>query len=240
MSVASEPSYRPVTGRVIECRAEAKDVTRLVVDVDESWQHGLGQVAELSTREGSAGYFAIASSPKERPLTFLAKVGSSILEDLEVGSPLTLRGPLGRGFEFLASGAKAPQHLLLVGVGTAIGALRGALVEALERTCFETVTLLVGVRERGTVCFEEESAEWRRLGVRVFVTTSRESHPPFASGRVQAHLGNALVDPSKTLVLLAGTDTFEDELTCVLNELGVPVEQIQKNFRPDSRLRSGT
>ncbi len=235
MSVASEGATRPVTGKLVDYRAEAKGVRRLVVDVDETWHHGPGQVAELSTREGTAGYFAIASGPDERPLTFLARTGSSILSDLDVGARLVLRGPLGRGFEFAIESGTSARHLLLVGAGTAIGALRGALVAALERRRFETLTLLVGVREGGAMCFTDECAEWRRRGVRVVVTTSREHHPLYASGRVQAHLAEVLGDPMSTLVLLAGTDTFEDEVTGRLLELGVPRSRIQRNFRADAR-----
>jgi NAD(P)H-flavin reductase len=221
-------------------------VSRIEVAVAEPWRHRPGQVAELSLAPGEDGFFAIASAPHEAPrLTFLVRAGGSIspqLMALGPGDGLSLGGPYGRGYELAAetlSGRPTPPPLLLVGVGTALGALRSALVDALETLPTRQITLLLGIRRPEELCFADEIQSWRQRGVAIHIVASRGG-PEWTGlvGHVQDHMP-AVVDAvsrgGSPLCLIAGSEVFEDELTERLVAAGVPNASIQRNFRPDAR-----
>lgn len=253
--------------RLLSTRPEGLDATRLDVEVQGPWSHRPGQVAELAVVVGEEGFFAIASPPEEgRRLTFLVRAGGTIsapLMSLHPGDELFIRGPHGRGYDLGASAPSSP--LLLVGVGSALSALRSALRDALG-VGSRSITLVLGVRSRADLAFSDELASWRSRGVAVHLIESRvesrapqessSSNEPFAEvaspscemasdleravasirpGHVQDHLGPIAAALPEALVLLAGSEEFEDEVTAMLVANGFDRAKIQRNFRPDGR-----
>lgn len=249
--------------RLLSIRPEGLDAARLDVEVDGPWSHRPGQVAELALVLGEEGFFAIASPPDEgRRLTFLVRAGGSIsapLMSLHPGEELFVRGPHGRGYDLDAVPAEDP--LLLVGVGSALSALRSALLDALSAGS-RPITLVLGVRTRADLAFSDELGHWRSRGVAVHLVESRatrEALAPVASstgaasppcemasdldsavasirpGHVQDHLGAIASALPGALVLLAGSEEFEDEVTGILVAAGIGRTRIQRNFRNDGR-----
>jgi len=243
-SLDSLPTTR--TAQVVASSSESEGVARLEVVIPGPWRHRPGQVAELSIAPGKDGFFAIASAPHEAPrLVFLIKAGGSIspqLMALNPGDCVTLRGPFGRGYEPTATTRANPvtvAPLLLVGVGTALGALRSALVDALEASPRRPIALLVGIRRPEELCFSEELRAWQLRGVAIHLVASRGG-PAWDGlvGHVQDHVSavvTALSQSGPPLCLIAGSEAFEDDLTEHLVALGVPPASIQRNFRPDAR-----
>ena len=243
-ATASPPTTR--TAEVVASALECDGVSRIEVAITGPWRHRPGQVAQLSLAPGEDGYFAIASAPNEAPrLTFLVRAGGSIspqLMALTPGDDLSLSGPFGRGYELAAltvSGRPNAPPLLLVGVGTALGALRSALVDALDNSPARSITLVLGIRRPEELCFAEEMQSWGRRGVAIHIVASRGG-PAWTGlvGHVQDHMP-AIVDAvsrgGPPLCLIAGSEVFEDELTEHLIAAGVPSSAIQRNFRPDAR-----
>ncbi len=243
---APDPVAHSRTVQVVASSTECDGVSRIEVALTGPWRHRAGQVAQLSLAPGEDGFFAIASAPHEAPnLTFLVRAGGSISPQLMAllpGDDLSLSGPFGRGYELSAltvTGRPSPPPLLLVGVGTALGALRSALVDALETSPARAITLLLGIRRPEELCFAEEMPAWRQRGVAIHIVASRGGPSwPGLVGHVQDHMP-AVVDAvsrgGAPLCLLAGSEVFEDELTEHLIAAGIPSSAIQRNFRPDAR-----
>lgn len=253
--------------RLLSTRPEGLDAARLDVEVEGPWIHRPGQVAELAVVPGEEGFFAIASPPADgRRLTFLVRAGGSIsapLMALQPGDELFVRGPLGRGYDLGAGVPAGP--LLLVGVGSALSALRSALGDALG-VGSRPITLVLGVRTRADLAFADELAHWRSRGVAVHLIESRASREsstidqPVAGsaspvcemaadqdsaiasvrpGHVQDHLGPIAAALPGALALLAGSEEFEDEVTSILVAAGIERARIQRNFRKDGRAVPG-
>lgn len=234
---------RPARATVAANTPEVQGVRRLTLIPTEPWRFRTGQVAELSVGPGTEGYFAIASAPSEAlPLVFLIKAEGSDSEPLmrlEPGAELTLRGPYGAGFS-LPRGGDA-EDLLFVSAGTGIAAVRSAIMEVLGSGVPHRVSVVVGVRRLADLCFAEELAGWARRGVDVCVCVSgalandEVAAPGFAvaPGRVQGQLGSR-AQPT-TRAFIAGSEALEDEVSAALLRLGVALERIQRNYRPDHR-----
>ncbi len=221
--------------QVIATRQEGRDALRLDVLVEGPWTHRPGQVAELTVQPGAAGFFAIASADDGARLTFLVRAGGSLSEpimSLPVGSEILVGGPFGRGFELDARGSE-PRPLLLVGVGSALGALRAPLIDALSSHKHRPITLVLGVKTPADVAFADELRAWRDQGVAVHIVSSRAGDG--LRGHVQDHLPAIAAANLDALVLLAGSEELEDEVTALLVEAGIAANQIQRNFRPDGR-----
>lgn len=239
MSEANGPTRH--RGVVLTNRPEGRDARRLDIQVDGPWAHRPGQVAELSVTRGDEGYFAIASPPGEGGrLSFLVRAGGSLSEPLmtlPVGAEVSVSGPWGRGYDLDARGTDT-RPLLLVGVGSALGALRSPLLDALATRVHWPVTLVLGVRTLDDVGFADELDAWRAAGAEIHLVVSRSEHVPSPScfrGHVQDHLVALASRSAGALVLLAGSEAFEDEVTAVLVGAGVATDRIQRNFRPDGR-----
>lgn len=235
------PAPRSFPARVVECASASPDAVSLVVAVEEDWIFTPGQVVKLAAGPGTAGYFAIASAPSEasRRLAFLVKAGGSDSEPLmrlEPGAAITITGPFGLGFELPPPGPGA--RLLLVTAGTALSAVRSAVVEAIAMGHdARVISVLVGVRDARDLVFADELEHWHARGATVRVAVSHgdlvPSALPLVRGRVQAHLAD-LVTPATT-AFIAGSETFEDEVSDALVAAGLAPERIQRNYRPDGR-----
>lgn len=224
----------------------APGVRLLTLTVPAAWSFRPGQVAELLTDPGTEGYFAIASAPHETaaepgPLAFLVKAEGSDSEPLmhlHPGAAITLRGPFGAGFELPSPVA---QHdLLFVTAGTALAAIRSAVLESLHAGAGARIAVVIGLRHAADLCFADEVAAWQARGVHVRLALSYGEADialalPFRvrRGRVQQHLADLV--HAGTHAFLAGSEELEDDVTRVLVASGVEPAHIQRNYRPDGR-----
>ncbi len=216
---------------VIDNAEAAPSVRRLVLAEPPGWSFVPGQVAELATTPGTEGFFAIANAPIEGGgLVFLIKAAdsdSAPLMALARGAAINLRGPFGAGFSL----PDADGDLLFVTAGTALGAIRSAVVSALARSP-RSIAVAIGVRHAADLCFADDIAAWRARGVVVRVSLTRPA-AGHLEGRVHAHLAD--LAHAGTHAFIAGSEALEDEATAVLVAAGVRPENIQRNYRPDAR-----
>jgi NAD(P)H-flavin reductase len=256
-----EPSSS--TARLLDTRVAAPGVVQLTLALAPPWRFIPGQVAELAAGPGTAGYFAIASAPRESSaladavrLSFLVKAAGSDSQPLmylRPGDELAVNGPYGRGFELDATidhaldhalGGEAP--ILFVTAGTAFAAVRSALAELIDGGArHPAMSVLVGVRDMADLCFVEDVARWseRGVGFRVALSSDGALAPPpelvdrpgvsFVRGRVQTQL--PLVVAPGASAFLAGSEALEDEVSALLVAAGVALGRIQRNYRPDHR-----
>ena len=151
---------------------------------------------------------------------------------LPVGAELWVAGPYGRGYD-LDEVSATPTPLLLVGMGSALGALRAAMLDTLAHRNHLPVVLLLGVRTENEVAFADEMDRWGHLGVEIHLVSSRG--PGRLRGHVQDHLPAIAARYPGALVLVAGSEELENDVSDLLGRQGVPALRIQRNFRPDGR-----
>lgn len=193
-----------------------------------------GAVASVSVDRAGEAYFALASAPNDLPRAeLLVRRGPPVAEALvalPAGSTIRVNGPVGRGFDLsrLAGGPVA-----CVGVGSAIGPLRSALLHMMaERPRYGRIVLVYGVRDATDIPFVEEHAAWMDAGVELHVTATRPDPAGWAGreGRVQRHLAEALDGMARGGVLLCGMPAMVRDTTTALVALGYDRDAILLNY----------
>jgi sulfhydrogenase subunit gamma (sulfur reductase) len=196
-------------------------------------EYAPGQVAILETDDGRVGYIAIASPPGAGGgVEFLIKGAGPVGERLFAsgeGYEVTMAGPYGTGFDV---DAQEGRDLVLVAQGTAIGAIRSALLHALRRRDrFGSVTLIYGVRTPDDFNFADEFDVWRARGVKVELTCTQPGGVWVgAQGRVQTLLEQAVRDALEPVALICGSPQMLDESAAALEALGLPRDRILRNY----------
>lgn len=193
-----------------------------------------GAVASISVDHVGEAYFALASSPDDLPRAeLLVRRGPPVAEaliEMHAGARVRLNGPVGRGFELTRLHGRS---VACVGVGSAIGPLRSALLHMIaHRSRFGRIVLVYGARDAADIAFVEEHAAWTAAGVEVHITLSRPELTgwPGKAGRVQKHLEQVLGGMTDGGVLLCGMPAMIRETTGTLVTLGYRPESILMNY----------
>ncbi len=121
-----------------------------------------GQFAFLSAFGTGEAPFGLAStSERGAELEFaVARVGTvtSALHNLEQGSPLGVRGPMGNCFPVEELVGK---NLVIIGAGIGLAPLRPVIQHALDhRADYQHITILCAARAPTLLCFREEYEDW--------------------------------------------------------------------------------
>lgn len=192
-----------------------------------------GQVALLETLDGRVSYIAIASPPaSEGAVEFLIKgagpVGQQLFQS-DVGAELLMTGPFGTGFPVEEHEGR---DLVFVAQGTAIGAVRSALLHAVaRRERFGSIAVIYGVRTPDDFNFTGEFDVWRGRDVKLELTCTQPGAAWVgAEGRVQALLEEALRHTLEPVAMVAGSPQMVEECTGVFGALGLPRERVLRNY----------
>ncbi|MGQ9645301.1 MAG: FAD/NAD(P)-binding protein [Thermodesulfobacteriota bacterium] len=125
-----------------------------------------GQFCELSVLGKGEAPFGIASSPTENgSLRFTinkAGVVTTALHQIEEGSEIGIRGPLGNGYPIEEFCGK---NVLVIGGGFAFTTLRSLLVYLLHpenRPKVNQITVIYGARMPGLLLYKEELTAWQK------------------------------------------------------------------------------
>jgi sulfhydrogenase subunit gamma (sulfur reductase) len=131
---------------------------------EERFNYFPGQFAELSILGKGESPIGIASSPTEKGfLRFtVMKVGlvTTALHELEEGSVMGVRGPLGNWYPVEEMKGK---NVVIVGGGFAFTTLRSLLVYMLDqRKDYGRITCIYGARRPGLLCYRSELDDWAK------------------------------------------------------------------------------
>jgi len=145
---------------------------------DENFKYLPGQFAELSIFGKGESPIGIASAPtQEGYIEFTvqkAGVVTSALHDLEEGTRMGVRGPLGNSWpiEYLEG-----KNIVIVGGGFAFTTLRSMINYMLHednRSRFGKITVVYGAREPGLLIYKDELAAWeKRDDIDMYVTVDK-------------------------------------------------------------------
>ena len=160
VDLAAQQARQRVRGRGVEQQPLTHDITRLVVQLEQSLPYKAGQYADLSfdllPQHARSFSFATRQQPDAQVSFFIRKVQGGVLTSAVhsralVGESVTLEGPLG---DFYLRPARAP--LLLVAGGSGLAPILALLEEALATGGERPVTLLFGARaERDLYALEQ-------------------------------------------------------------------------------------
>ena len=160
VDLAAQQARQRVRGRVVEQQPLTHDITRLVVQLEQSLPYKAGQYADLSfdllPQHARSFSFATRQQPDAQVSFFIRKVQGGVLTSAVhsralVGESVTLEGPLG---DLYLRPARAP--LLLVAGGSGLAPILALLEEALATGGERPVTLLFGARaERDLYALEQ-------------------------------------------------------------------------------------
>jgi len=133
---------------------------------EQKFKYMPGQFAELSIYGKGESPIGIASSPTQKGYVEFtvqkAGVVTSALHEMEEGTFMGLRGPLGNSWplEFLEG-----KNIVIVGGGFAFTTLRSLInymISGDNRKRFGKITVIYGARTPGLLLYKDELIEWQK------------------------------------------------------------------------------
>ena len=204
--------------------------SRLVMvhlEVENRMPHMPGQryVVRLTAEDGytASRSYSVASAPSASLVELCVErvdrgeVSTHLVDVLEVGDELEVRGPIGGWFAW-----DGVTPALAIGGGTGVVPLVSMLRHARELGRVEDLCLIAGARTYDELPYSDEIAQ----GCSV-VALSRESS---AQGRPAGHINGADLAPhveGKELFFVCGSTRFAETASSLLVELGVPAHRIR-------------
>ena len=232
--LSQQQARRTVKGRIIGQEKLTHDITRLVVQLEQSLPYKAGQFAELcldSLPEIQRSYSFASAVQADAKVSFFVRhvpggLFSSIVQQHDLlGQGIAVQGPLG---DFYLRPADAP--LLLIAGGSGLAPIIALLQDALAHGAQRPVSLLFGAREeRDLYALDSISAiaaQWRApfRFVPVLSNASADATWSGARGLVTSQLP-ALLEPGAH-AYLCGPPAMIDSAVALLRDHGVPCEQI--------------
>ena len=219
-------------GTVVELVDETARAKTIVLDVPGWRGHRAGQHVDvrLTAEDGYQAQrsYSIASAPEDPRLELTVErlddgeVSPYLVDDLQPGDELELRGPIG-GYFVWEEALGGP--LLLVAGGSGVVPLRAMLRHWAAGSRAVTPRLLYSSRSLGEVIFREELMEWADAGgVDVEITLTRDAPDDWTGhrGRVDGELLRAVSWPpaDRPLVYVCGPTAFVEVVAQTLVDGG--------------------
>lgn len=234
VDIDAHTQKRKVKGRVIAQDKMTHDITRLIVQLEESLAYKAGQFADISLAAlpGIVRSYSFATPPRpDSQLSFFVRkvpggAFSTLVNDGNVlGQDITVEGPLG---QFWLRPAEAP--LLLIAGGSGLAPLFAILQEAASRYVNRPVTLVFGARQQRDLyaldAIYEIASHWPAEFRFISVLSHEEPGTDWegARGWVAEQIP-ALVQPD-THAYLCGPPAMIDSVVDILLREGVQREHI--------------
>lgn len=234
VDLRTSQARRQVRGRVLLQEKLTHDITRLVLQLEQSLAYKAGQYAELQLDclPGHARSFSFAGRPRPDAKVefFIRKVPGGVLSSQVNDHPLqgqgvTLDGPLG---DFYLRPADAP--LLLVAGGSGLAPILALLEDALAGGGRRPVTLLFGARQEHDLYALETIAalagQWQAPFRFIPVLSEVESDAAWQGrrGLVTEHIPELLEDGAHAY--LCGPPAMIDRVVALLRSRAIPAAHL--------------
>lgn len=242
-------SYTPFPARIDDILVETEDgnlkTFRIVLENQKDiskWNHVPGQFAMLSLAGRGEIPIGIASSPTEKGRILFtvnrAGVVTKALHQMETGSRIGVRGPLGNGFP-VDSDLKGKNIVIIAG-GFAFTTLRATLVYMLaNRDNYGKITVIYGARTPGMLLYRDELKEWAgRNDLEVHVTIDSEA-PGWDGlvGFVPTIAGEVAPSPENAAALICGPPIMIKFTMPPLEKIGWTDDQVYLSL--ENRMKCG-
>ncbi|MGN6250931.1 MAG: ferredoxin reductase [Marmoricola sp.] len=221
------------TGRLRDAWLETRDARTMVFDVPGWPGHAAGQHVDLRLTADD-GYtaqrsYSIASSsaPGRLELTVQlvtdGEVSPYLVEVMQVGDELDLRGPIGGWFQWTPPGAR---RLLLIGGGSGVVPLMAMLRQRRAAGDRTPCRLIYSVRTPDHVYYAHElhtlAAEDEHLTIDLIHTRSAPPRDPRGAGRLaMADLGGPpIAEADRSDIFVCGPTGFVESVAAMLVDVG--------------------
>jgi len=230
-----------------ELRPETRGATTLVLEVPDWPGHLAGQHVDvrLTAEDGyqAERSYSIASSPRDPRLALTVEriddgeVSPYLTDEVRVGDPLELRGPIGGYFTWQPADGGP---LVLLAGGSGLVPLMAMLRHRADANSGVPAQLLVSARAWSDVLYRDELERFARDGVGLHYTLTREQPSGWTgwTGRVGTEmLHDVGADPSRhARVFVCGPTGFVEHVAGLLVELGHDPHEIKtERFGPTGR-----
>jgi NAD(P)H-flavin reductase len=164
---------------------------------------------------------------------------TSGLRRLRKGEMLACRGPYGQPWPVDAA---LDGDLILVAGGVGLAPLRPVLYHAIRhRESYRRLALLVGARTPMDLLYRSQLERWEQARkLNLLLTVDRA--PPEWTGRVgvvPALLGEAAIDPERSVVFVCGPEVMMRFTVRELTRLGIPDERIYLSMERNMKCAVG-
>jgi sulfhydrogenase subunit gamma (sulfur reductase) len=221
---------------VIENREETPFLSNLkltLVQEEVRFNFQSGQCVRMLSPSGHESIFAIANEPEEkRFLEFLLKdhEGSMAqeLRTLQPGNKIKISLPFGKGYPLEQLKRK---EVVLIGIGSGLSPLRSLLRSMLRREHqFEKIVLIYGVRTPEDLPYKSDFELWKKK-VDLHLAMSQPGRSEWSGfvGRVTHLLPMLSLHPERTRACVCGTRAMQEEVTNLLERIGISKENILFN-----------
>jgi NAD(P)H-flavin reductase len=207
-----------------------------------------GQFSELSIYGKGESPIGIASSPTEpgyveftvqRAGAIQPGLVTAALHDMDEGTKIGLRGPLGNSWpiEFLEK-----KNIVVVGGGFAFTTLRSLINYMLHkdnRSRFGEITVIYGARTPGLLLYKDELAAWeKRDDIKTIITVDKGDETwKGREGFVPAVCKDAAPSPKNAVAVICGPPVMIKFTLPVFFELGFSKENILTSL--EMRMKCG-
>ena len=207
-----------------------------------------GQFSELSIYGKGESPIGIASSPtQEGYVEFTVQRAGAIvpglvtaaLHDMDAGTKIGLRGPLGNSWpiEFLEK-----KNIVVVGGGFAFTTLRSLINYMLHkdnRSRFGEITVIYGARNPGLLLYKDELIQWeKRDDIKTVITVDKGDEDwKGREGFVPAVCKDVAPSPANTVAVICGPPIMIKFTLPVFFELGFSKENILTSL--EMRMKCG-
>lgn len=151
---------------------------------------------------------------------------TAAMAQLKAGDRIGVRGPFGRGWPMEAARGR---DLAIVTGGLGCAPVVSAIAHVLDqRGEFGRLTILQGVKQGDDLIWRERYQQWAKLpDTRVLVTADKGGPGwPFREGLVTALLGEAGLDPSRTVAMMCGPQGMMNAVSRDLMQRGVAEQDL--------------
>jgi len=234
-SIPAVQPYLPMEAEVVARAQETRDMFTLRLRLTdprerESYRFAPGQFNMLHVPGVGAAPISIASDPTQSEALdhTIRAVGrvTRVLERLQAGDRLGLRGPYGRGWPMQDAEG---QDLLVVTGGLGCAPVVAAISYAVQRrNRFRRLIILQGVKHSADMLWRERYDAWARLPDTQVHLAADEPTKGWTGhrGLVTDLLDQARFDPRQTAAMLCGPEPMMLAATSRLTGMGVPGDRI--------------
>lgn len=244
-----ENPYLPMPMKIRDIRVESEDGMLKTFDLEfvnpedkEAFRFLPGQFCEVSVLGKGESPFGIASSPTEEDYVRFtvnrAGLVTNTMHQLEQGSPIGMRGPLGNWYpleQFKGS------NLVIVSGGFAFTTLRSVVRYLIDghRGDFRDVTVIYGARTPGMLLYKSELEEWARrddFSIHLTVDTEAKDWEGLV-GFVPTVTEKIAPSPDNALLIMCGPPAMIRYTLPVVTKLGFASERIYTSL--ERRMKCG-
>ncbi len=224
--------YLPEVAEVVSTRqlTEMERYIELKLRDTRGFDFNPGQFIQLSILGIGEAPISISSSPFKKSTIGICvrKVGdvTTAIHQLEVGSLLGIRGPLGHGFPVKEMKGK---DLVFVAGGLGLAPLRSLINYVFERRDdFAKIIILYGAKNPEEILFVEELERWKkRKDIEIGITVDKPDDCwTGKSGVITRLIPHLRLEPENTYALIVGPPVMYKYVLLELQMKQIPEDQI--------------